>query len=332
MHRFLLFAAVAVVLCGCGASRDVVVVISPHGMDVGKDYEARFEAAHPGIDVQWLDMGSQEVYSKISAERNRPACDVWWGAPSTMFMQAAKEGLLEAYRPSWSDAMAPADKDAQDRWYGIYQTPLAMLFNTRTYTRAEVPQTWDELLDPKWTGKITIRKPLASGTMRTFIGAMVLRAESEDAGIEWLKKLHAQTKSYQETPQLLFDNLKRSEDLISVWIMPDAVLQRERNGSPFDFYLPKPTPVLTEAIAIVKGAPHRKNAELFYEFVTTADALVHQAEAYAKVPARKDIDPKRLPAWIARETIEPMAIDWEKFAGQEQKWMERWEKEVYSAR
>jgi len=320
------------VLGSCAPARDVVVVYSPHGPDVGKDYEALFEAAHPDIDVQWLDMGSQEVYSKISAERNRPACDVWWGAPSTMFMQAAKEGLLDAYRPTWADAMKPADKDPQDRWYGIYQTPLSMFFNMNKYTRADVPQAWDELLDPKWTGKITIRKPLASGSMRTFIGAMILRAGSEDAGIAWLKKLHAQTKSYQETPQLLFDNIKRSEELITVWIMPDAVLQRERNGSPFDFYLPKPTPVLTEAIAIVKGAPHRKNAELFYEFVTTADALVHQAEAYAKIPARTDIDPKRLPAWISQETIEPMPIDWEQFAQQEPKWTERWEKEVYSAR
>ncbi len=331
MIRFTVLGAL-MLFTACSQSRDVVVVISPHGMDVGKDYESLFETAHPHIDVQWLDMGSQEVYSKISSERNRPACDVWWGAPSTMFMQAAKEGLLEPYKPTWADAMAPADRDAKDQWYGIYQTPLAMFFNTRKYTRDQVPQTWDELLDPKWAGKITIRKPLASGTMRTFIGAMILRAENEDAGIAWLKKLHTQTKSYQETPQLLFDNLKRSEDLVTVWIMPDAVLERERNGSPFDFYLPKPTPVLTEAIAIVKGAPHRKNAELFYEFVTTADALVHQAEAYAKVPARKDIDPKRLPAWLAQEQIEPMAIDWAQFAEQEPKWIERWEKEVYSAR
>lgn len=318
-------------LAACSPARDVVVVYSPHGPDVGKDYEKLFEAAHPDIDVQWLDMGSQEVYTRISAERNRPACDVWWGAPSTMFMQAAREDLLAPYRPTWAGAMAATDKDAGDRWYGIYQTPLAMFFNNRKYTRADVPHTWDELLDPKWAGKIVIRKPLASGTMRTFIGAMILRAGSEDAGIAWLKKLHGQTKSYQETAQLLFDQLKRNEDMISVWIMPDAVMQRERNGSPFDFYLPKPTPVLTEAIAIVKGAPHRKNAELFYEFVTTADALVHQAQAYAKVPARKDIDPARLPAWLAKESIEPMAIDWGQFARKEPGWIDRWEKEVYSA-
>lgn len=330
MNRFLSLSLL--VLAGCSPAREVVVVYSPHGPDVGKDYEARFEAAYPDIDVQWLTLSSQEVYSKVSMERNRPACDVWWGAPSTMFMQAAKDGLLDPYKPTWAASVGAGDRDPNDLWYGIYQTPLSMFFNSEKYSRAEVPQTWDDLLDPKWAGKITIRAPMRSGSMRTFIGAMILRAGSEDAGIAWLRRLHAQTKSYQETPQLLFDNIKRNGDLITVWIMPDAVLERERNGSPFEFHLPKPTPVLTEAIAIVKGAPHRTNAELFYEFVTTTDAFVHQAEAYAKIPVRTDIEPSRLPAWFAQETIEPMPIDWADFAQQEQKWMDRWEKEVYSAK
>jgi len=314
------------------SSRDVVVVYSPHGPDVGKDYEQLFEAAYPDIDVQWLDMGSQDVYTSVRAARNRPVGDIWWGGTSTIFMQAAREDLLDPYRPEWADQVDAEYKDPNDLWYGIYRTPLSMFFNMNKYKRDEVPQTWDDLLDPKWKDKITIRKPPASGTMRTFIGAMILRQPNEDEGIAWLKKLHEQTKSYQETPQIMFDQIKRNDELLTVWIMPDAVLQRERNGSPFDFYLPKPTPVLTEGIAIIKGAPHRANAELFYNFVTTSEAFIHQAEAYAKSPARDDIDPANLPAWMSEQTIEPMKIDWENFAQNEQRWVDRWKTEVYDAK
>ena len=274
MKRFGLVLLLGLASC---SSKEVIVVYSPHGPDVGKDYEAMFEAAHPGIDLRWLDMGSQEVYNRISAERRRPACDVWWGAPSTMFMQAARSGLLEAYTPSWSDAVGEGFKDEDGLWYGTYNTPLAIMFNTRKYTREQVPHSWDALLDAEWDGLITIRKPLPSGTMRTFIGAMILRAESEDAGIAWLRRLHLATEKYNETPQTLFDHMKRNEELITVWIMPDAVLQRERNGYPFDFWLPEGTPVLTEGIAIVKNAPHRANAELLYEFATSPEALAQQA-------------------------------------------------------
>ncbi len=328
MKRFGLVLLLGLASC---SSKEVIVVYSPHGPDVGKDYEAMFEAAHPGIDLRWLDMGSQEVYNRISAERRRPACDVWWGAPSTMFMQAARSGLLEAYTPSWSDAVGEGFKDEDGLWYGTYNTPLAIMFNTRMYTREQVPHSWDALLDAEWDGLITLRKPLPSGTMRTFIGAMILRAETEDEGIEWLRRLHLATEKYNETPQTLFDHMKRNEELITVWIMPDAVLQRERNGYPFDFWLPEGTPVLTEGIAIVKNAPHRANAELFYEFATSPEALAQQAAEYAKIPTRTDIDPSTLPEWMVEQEVDAMPIDWVLFAEKEQAWCDRWQKEVYSA-
>lgn len=325
------FAMILVgLIAGC-SSRQVVVVYSPHGPDILKDYEARFEAAHPEVDVQWIDAGSQEVYSRVEAEKNRPQGDVWWGAPSTMFMQAAQEDLLEPYRPTWADAVEPAYKDAEDRWYGTYRSPLAIMFNNRHYKDGDVPQTWDDLLDPKWKGKITLRKPLPSGTMRTFIGAMILRAPNEDAGIAWLRRLHAQRESYMENPQLLFDHMKKQEDLVSVWLMPDVALQRERNGFPLDCHVPPQTPVLTEGIAIIKGAPHPEWAKQFYEFVTTPDALAHQAEAFAKVPTRTDLDPSTLPSWIATLKIDAMPIDWAYFAANEKRWCDRWEAEVYNA-
>ncbi len=317
-------------IMGC-SSPQTVVIYSPHGPEMLKDAEAMFEAAYPGVDLQWLDMGSQEVYNRVSAERGRSAGDVWWGGPSTMFMKAADEGLLEPYRPTWANALDTAFKDPNDRWYGTYRSPLAIVFNNRRYTKATAPQTWDALLDPAWRGKITLRKPSASGTMRVFLGAMVLRQPDEDAGFRWLKRLDEATESYPESPQFLFDHMKKNDELVTVWIMPDAVLQRERNGYPFDYVLPPGTPVLTEGIGIIKGAPHPEWARRFYEFVTTPQALAQQAHAYAKMPARSDVDPAALPAWM-RDPIDAMVIDWASFAQKEQGWCDRWENEVYGAK
>lgn len=327
-HFSLFLLALSVAAC---SSREVVVVYSPHGPDVGKDYERLFEEAHPHIDLQWLDMGSQDVYNRISAEKGNPACDVWWGAPSTMFMKATEEGLLAPYEPSWAAGVPDGFKDPDSHWYGTYNTPLSILFNNRKYTRDQVPQTWDELLTSEWENKITIRMPLPSGTMRTFIGATILREGGADEGIAWLKQLHGSTKSYMESPQLMFDHIKRNEELVTVWIMPDAVLQRERNGYPFDFYVPDQAPVLTEGIAITANAPHRANAELFYEFVTTQEALAYQAKEYAKIPTRTDLDRSTLPDWMNEQEIDAMPIDWEIFAENEQAWCDRWKTEVYDA-
>lgn len=161
---------------------------------------------------------------------------------------------------------------------------------------------------------------------------MVLRAPNEDEGLAWLRRLHQATESYLESPQLLYDHVKLNDELISVWLMPDVALQRERNGYPFDCVVPPDTPVLTEGIAIINGAPHLDWAEKFYEFVTSPESLAHQAAAYAKIPARNDLDADTLPDWIAKIEIRPMNIDWTLFAEKEKAWCARWEHEVYSAR
>ncbi|GMW01214.1 MAG: iron ABC transporter substrate-binding protein [Candidatus Hydrogenedentota bacterium] len=306
------------------------MVYSPHGPDVLRDYEQRFEAAHPEIDFQFYDAGAQEVFTRVMNEKSRPHCDVWWGGPSTMFMQAAEAGLLEPYTPTWADAVDAEYKDLENKWIGTYKSPLCILYNNRHYEPEDVPQTWDDLLDPKWKNKITLRKPHRSGTLRTFIGAMIMRAPSEDEGIAWLSKFHENTKDYMENPQLLYDHVKRNPELISVWLMPDLALQRDRHGYPFAWIIPEDTPLLTEGIAIVSGAPNPAGAKLVYDFVTTPDALIHQGEAYAKTPARADIDSAQLPAWMTNQTWKPMNIDWKSFAANQDRWFDRWDREVFS--
>jgi ABC-type Fe3+ transport system substrate-binding protein len=92
--------------------------------------------------------------------------------------------------------------------------------------------------------------------------------------------------------------------------------------------VPKETPLIVEGIAIIEGAPHREWAEKFYEFVTSKEMLVQQANNYAKFPARNDISAEQLPEWLAQLKYEPMVIDWKKFATDEQNWMQTWEQQV----
>ena len=84
------------------ARKDPLVVYSTHGKELLSEFEAGFERDHPNVDVRWLDMGSQDVLDRVRSEKENPQADVWWGAPSTLFQQAEKEGLLQTFRPTWA--------------------------------------------------------------------------------------------------------------------------------------------------------------------------------------------------------------------------------------
>ena len=80
-------------------------------------------------------MGSQEVYDRLRSEKANPQADVWFGGPDTIFARAAREGLLQAYRPSWADAIAPGSRHDGDLYFGLYRTPAMPVYNSKAIRR-----------------------------------------------------------------------------------------------------------------------------------------------------------------------------------------------------
>src|SRR5881628_3751040 len=76
------------------SSQPRLLIYTPHGQDMLRDFVARYKQIHPEVDVQFLDMGSREVLERLRAERNRPQADLWWGAAHMTFQTAADENLL----------------------------------------------------------------------------------------------------------------------------------------------------------------------------------------------------------------------------------------------
>jgi iron(III) transport system substrate-binding protein len=325
----------ALAACSGGDKRAVLTVYSPHGKDLLEYYEKGFEATHPTVDVQWVDMGSQEVLDRLRAEKANPQADLWFGAPSEIFGRAADEGLLDPYTPTWADKVPAEAKDAQGRWFGTYMTPEVIAYNTRAVSAAEAPKDWNEVIDPKWKGKVLIRNPVESGTMRAIFGAMLARSIAETGstaqGWDWLRKLDANTKEYTLNPTILYQKLGRQEGVISLYNMPDIATLEQRTKIPVKYVIPKSgTPLLVDAIAVVKGAPHPDLATRFYEFVTTPASLRYAADSLLRIPARSDIPVDSLAPWIreAKTKIKPMPLDQRLMADSLDAWMSYWDSRI----
>ena len=222
-------------------NRTVLIVYSPHGKELLAYSEKEFEKAHPGIDVQWVDMGSQEVLDRVRAERT---------TRREMSGSARRRKRLIARRvrtcssPTSPAGLIPSAWKAvrmETHWYGTYLTPEVIAYNTEAVSAAAAPKDWDEVLDPKWKGKILIRDPIASGTMRAIFGAIVARAVartgSPEAGYDWLRKLDANTREYVLNPTILYQKLGRQEGIITLWDMPDIATLQQRTGIPVGYVI-----------------------------------------------------------------------------------------------
>lgn len=334
MPRTLPLLLLALAACGSDG-RETLTVYSPHGREMLQEFERRFEAANPDVDVQWVDMGSQEVYERIRSERANPQADVWWGAPATLFAQAEADGLLEAFEPAWAGALPEEARSAAGFWYGTYLTPEVIAYNTAAVSAEEAPQDWDDVLDPRWRGQVIIRDPMASGTMRTIFGMIIdrsLRATGDTAqGFDWLRRLDAQTRDYVLNPTLLYQKLARQEGVITLWAMPDIEMIRELYDYPVDYVLPSSgTPLLVDAVAVVRGSRNPETARRFAEFVGADEALVAAARDFHRLPARTDFPADSLPPRLrsARERLVPEPIDWARLQRDGAAWMRHWDEHV----
>ncbi len=319
--------------CSRNSHKTSLLVYSPHGIDMLSTFKAEFERSHPDIEVQWLDMGAQDAYERVKVERNNPQADVWWGGPMTSFERAEAESLLSAYKPSWADVVPPGARSKHDFWYGTFYTPEVIMYNNRMLTDREAPSDWDELLDPQWRGKIILRSPPASGTMRVIFCAIIQRENARTgdstAGFTWLRRLDANTKTYVADPTQLYMRISREEAPVSLWNMADVELQVHRNHDPFGYHMPASgTPVLVEGIAIVRGAPHPEAAREFYEFVTSRASILQEAREFYRVPVRSDIPADSLPSWITTHPWKPMDINWQDLSLHEEQWMQYWDEHI----
>ncbi|HVT16095.1 MAG TPA: extracellular solute-binding protein [Thermoanaerobaculia bacterium] len=326
-------AGLAAWACG-GSGRVPLTVYSPHGKDLLDLMQRAFEARHPMVEVRWLDMGSQDVYDRVRSEAANPQADVWYGGPRSIFARGAHDGLLAPYVPAWADAVPPPSHGPGDLYFGSYRTAPVLVFNSAAVAAAEAPRDWDDLLDPRWKGKILIRDPLASGTMRTLFGMVLARSMAEtgstERGFAWLRRLDAQTKEYLQNPALLMEKLDRREGLVTVWELTDMLWQKQR-GAPLDYRFPASgTPVIDDSIGLIKGSRHPVEAKAFIDFVGSIQGQELAARRAFRLPARLDLPPARLPAW-ARQVLAamvPAKVDWALVEQHEQEWMTIWDRSV----
>ena len=327
-----------VLLAGClpsGDDRTALIVYSPHGEDLLKDFEARYERLYANVDVQWLDMGSQSVLDRIRSEKANPQADVWFGAPSALFETAAAEGLLEPFAPTWSNQLPADARDDQQMWHATYVTPEVIAYNSTAVTGADIPRDWDDVLDPKWKGKVLIRDPLESGTMRTIFGMIIHRGIRQGgdtaAGFEWLRKLDAQTKEYVLNPTLLYEKLARQEGLVTLWDMPDIEELKKRTNLPIDYVIPSSgTPLPVDGVAVVKGSKNTDEAKRFVEFIGNTESITVAARQFLRFPARSDIPSDSLPERLraAQKQIKAEPLDWKLLQEKTPDWMRYWDENV----
>ncbi len=286
-----LMFAMATSLMSCrlpgGDEGERVVVYTPFPEITAKQLKKAFEKK-TGIKVVMVTEGTTKVRGKIRAEKENPQADVWYGGGGIVpFISIADEGLLEPYVPKGYEDL-PVERgnlilrDPEFRWVGIAVIALGFAYNPQVLPPEEAPKTWDDLIDPRFKGKIEMWDPGVSGTAMLFLDSVLMRhinsGQGEEAGWDYLRTYWQILKGYTGEGKPAF-NVARGASPIGIHFEHQVLefMEEQAGGSVaggsdnIRWELLPDSPVVVDAICLIKNGPNPENGKKFIDFVLSAE-------------------------------------------------------------
>src|SRR5918996_929359 len=121
-----------------------------------------FEAKYPGISVRIERTGAERVFTRIAQERgsNIHACDVVQSSDAAHFVVWKRDGILAPYVPEEVAKHYPPEHKDPDGLFASYRVYLCCMgYNTNLVKPADAPQSFADIIEPKWKGKIVKAHP-----------------------------------------------------------------------------------------------------------------------------------------------------------------------------
>jgi len=175
----------------------------------------------------------------------------------------AKAGAVARYRTPLRASLRDGFTDKEGFVNGIYAQPRVFLFNTRMVARDKAPQSFEDLLDPRWKDK------LGMDTTDYDWLASLIDYYGRGKALELAGKLAKQQLNLRRGPTLLAQLAVAGEFPLVIDAFPEEIMQMKSAKAPVDFIFSEPfVPVKTPTtISISSGAPHPHAAALFVDFL-----------------------------------------------------------------
>ena len=245
-----------------------------------------------GITVNVVSTGSGVLFRRIASESANPQGDVVWGVSAALLKQNVK--FFQPYAVKGRDAVPAEYRDPNELWIGTNLQVVTINQNTKAIDGASGPKTWQDLLDPKWKGRIAYTDPANSGFSYAIATGLLTFWGENDAAWSKLSSLLANTKVLNRST-LVFDGNGSGEYPLGISLEYAGYLWAH-NGAPVKVGYPtEGTVALAEGAAVIKGAPDQDAARALVDYLASKPTQEMLLKLTFRRPARQDVDLSTMP-------------------------------------
>ena len=226
-----------------------------------------------GVEVEYWRGSSTQVSERALTEwrAGKPAFDIAEGNRGVQLIMK-DEGLFQKFIPPASQKFPDRFKEKDALITPWRVLPISMLYNTEMVKSADLPKTFDDLLNPKWTGKISIPDPTRHTTTAQFLWN--LRKFKGDKWLDYVKALAKQKPVLVESLAPVTTTIIKGEALVGItYIKYIKQYKGPVDYIPMDQYLTDPN-----YLSLSAKAMHPNAAKLYIDFACSAEGQKEIAE------------------------------------------------------
>lgn len=245
----------------------------------------------PGVQVEWFQSGSEKVAQRLEAEwaaGGSEACVLMTSDP--FWYQALTE--RQALRPYVSPQALALDRQWVSPTYTTARiSTMVLAVHAEQIPEEERPQSFQDLTNPRYAGKVSTPDPLSSGTTFTTMAFL-----QQAYGWPYFETLRGQGTVSAGGNSSTLQRIESSERPVGVLLL-ENLLKAAESGSPATPIFPEDGAIaIPGPIAITAECAHPLQAQAFVDWMLSDKAQQAVVGGYMHSPFPGAAPPKGAPA------------------------------------
>lgn len=249
-----------------------------------------FVQKYPFLDLEIHPLEPETLVKRIhnEARANVSTCDVVLG-DGGLFQPLMDENLLASYRSPQRVGITDTLVHGEGYWSAYYINPLVLGYSTTLVKEADVPKSYDALLNPRWKGNRIAVDSTAHGLLRGLAATW-----GSDKAVTYLKRLADQQPVMARASITAVDSLHLGNVSMVIARAPVIHGYKEKLGSSIDWAFLEPVVAQIDAVMLSAHSRSPNAARLFVDFILSKEGQSALA-GVQQIPVRRDMEPTSKP-------------------------------------
>ena len=192
--------------------------------------------------------------------------------------------ILSPYASPEVKAYSHEFKDEEHRWTAIYNNYYVIGYNTNMVPQEEAPKAWEDLVDPKWKGKVSIDQE----EYRWY--ATLFAAWGRERALKYMRALATQNIQWRRGHTLIAQQMAAGEFPLAI-VYAHRIEGMKKKGAPLE-WVDTLDPIVVSVSGIgISARPNNPNmARLFIDFVISKEGQ-EMIRSFYRITPRSDVEP-----------------------------------------